>query len=77
MSIEGDNLDPNILIDGFNGKRANLKATLSDLNYQNFTDNSNGYIHEFSCEGVIASQALSVNSAGYLNGSITVKQNYS
>tara|TARA_Y100000361_G_scaffold65879_1_gene57865 strand:- start:19813 stop:20979 length:1167 start_codon:yes stop_codon:yes gene_type:complete len=77
MSIEGDNIDPNILAGGFNGKRANLSARLSDLNYQNFEDNSNGFLHQFNCSGIINSQSLSVNSAGYLNGSISVFQNYS
>tara|TARA_A200000159_G_C7319463_1_gene338178 strand:- start:707 stop:1873 length:1167 start_codon:yes stop_codon:yes gene_type:complete len=77
MSLEGDNLDPDILLDGLGGKRANLKAQLSDLNYNNFDDNSNGFIHEFNCNGVVQSQSLGVNSAGYLNGSISVKQEYS
>lgn len=76
MSLEGDNLDPDLLSDGFGGKRANLKASLSDLNYNNFDENSNGFMHQFNCSGVIASQSLSVNSAGYLNGSITVVQHY-
>jgi hypothetical protein len=75
MSLEGDNLDPNILSDGFNGERANLSAILSDLNYQNFDDNSNGIMNTFTCNGVVTSQSLSVSSQGYLNGSISVVQN--
>ena len=74
MSLEGENLDPNILVDGFRGKRANLKAQVKDLSYVDFEDNSNGLLHEFACSGVINSQSLSVNSAGYLNGSISVTQ---
>ena len=77
MSIEGDNIDPNILSEGFNGKRANLSARLSDLNYQNFDDNSNGFLHEFNCSGVINSQSISVNSAGYLNGALSIVQIHS
>lgn len=77
MSIEGDNLDPNILKDGLGGKRANLKVLLSDLDYDNFGDNSGGLMHQFNCDGVITNQSLRVNSAGYLNGSLSVVQNYS
>lgn len=77
LTIDGDNLDPNILSEGFNGKRANITAELSDLNYSGFSDNSNGLMNKFSCSGVITSQSLSVNSAGYLNGSISVNQSYS
>lgn len=74
MTMDGENLDPNILSDGFNGKRANLKAILKDLSYVDFEDNSNGLLHTFNCSGIIVSQNLSVNSAGYLNGSISVNQ---
>jgi hypothetical protein len=77
LTIDGDNLDPNILSEGFNGKRANITAELSDLNYDGFSDNSNGLMNKFSCSGVITSQSLSVSSAGYLNGSISVNQSYS
>jgi hypothetical protein len=74
MSIEGENLDPDILVDGFNGKRANLKASVRDLNYDWSEENANGFMHEFECSGVVKNQNLSVGSAGYLNGSISVEQ---
>jgi hypothetical protein len=77
MSLGGDNLDPDILSDGFNGKRANLNVILSDLDYENFEDNSEGELNTFSCNGVITSQNLSVSSQGHLNGSISVVQNIS
>jgi hypothetical protein len=77
MSIEGDSIDPNILSNGLNGKRANITAELRDLSYSNFSDNSNGFMNSFSCSGVIASQSLSVNSAGYLNGAVSVTQSLS
>ena len=74
MSLEGESINPDILIDGFNGKRANLSVNLSDLNYDAFEDNSAGFLHQFNCSGVINSQSLSVQSDGYLNGAITVYQ---
>jgi hypothetical protein len=74
MSMQGENLDPNILINGFDGKRANLTAVVKDLSYAGFEDNSNGTLHAFNCSGVIDSQSLSVGSAGYLNGSVSVSQ---
>jgi len=36
MSVEGDSLNPDLLEDGFNGKRANLTVNLHDLNYEDF-----------------------------------------
>ena len=74
MSVEGETLNPDILSDGFGGKKANLTAELRDLSYSNFEDNSNGLLHSFNCSGTIDSQNLSVNSAGYLNGSISISQ---
>lgn len=74
MSLEGENLDPNILEKGFDGKRANLKAYVRDLNYESFEDNSNGLLHMFECSGVINSQNVSVSSNGYLQGKVSVKQ---
>ena len=73
-SIAGENIDPNILSEGLNGKRANIDIHLQDLNYQNFEDNSNGFLHAFNSSGVITEQSLSVNSAGYLNGSVKINQ---
>jgi len=73
-SIAGENIDPNILSEGLNGKRANIDINLKDLNYQNFEDNSNGFLHTFNSSGVITEQSLSVNSAGYLNGSVKINQ---
>lgn len=74
MKINGENIDPNILENGFNGKRANLKVYLKDLSYSSFEDNSNGLLNTFECSGVINSQSLSVNSNGYLNGGVSVFQ---
>lgn len=74
MSVKGETLDPNILEKGFDGKRANLKIHLKDLNYDSFEDNSNGLLHTFECSGVINSQNLSVSSNGYLEGQVSVKQ---
>lgn len=77
MSLNGDSLDPDILSEGFNGKRANLSAKLYDLSYQNFEDNSQGEMNTFECSGVITSQQLSVSPQNYLNGSISVEQKLS
>lgn len=81
MSIEGESLDTDLLSDGFNGKSANLSASLYDLNYSSFGDpntfsenNTNGLMHTFKCNGVITSQSLSVNAEGHLIGSISAQQ---
>lgn len=74
MGIDGESIDPEIVSDGGIAKRANLKVILKDLSYDNFEDNSNGFMHTFECSGVINAQALSVNSQDYLNGSISVSQ---
>jgi len=74
LSVEGENLNPDILSDGFNGKEANVKIILKDLNYQGFEDNSNNVLNTFTCSGVITSQSLSVGSNGYLNGSVNISQ---
>jgi len=74
MSVNGNNLNPALLADSVDNKRANLKVFLRDLNYNNFEENSNGLLNVFDCSGIIESQQLSVSSDGYLNGSITVKQ---
>ena len=74
LSVEGEYINPDILSDGFNGKEANIKIILKDLNYQGFEDNSNNILNTFTCSGVITSQSLSVGSNGYLNGSINISQ---
>ena len=74
MSVQGNNLNPDILSDGFNGKRANLSANLFDLSYNNFEDQNQNLLHSFQCDGVITSQNLLVNSDGYLDGSVSVTQ---
>ena len=76
MSIEGERINPNILSEGFGGKRANLSVNLRDLNYSSFDENNKGLLHTFNCSGVIENQALSVSKDGYLKGSISVKQHY-
>ena len=63
-----------VLSNGLNGKRANISIDLKDLNYSNFEDNSNNFMHRFDCSGVISEQSLQINSAGYLNGSVTIRQ---
>ena len=74
MSIQGERINPNILEDGFGGKKASLKIYVRDLSYDNFEDNSNGLMNTFECSGVVTSQSLSVSSNGYLDGSIAVSQ---
>ena len=74
MGLNGESINPEIVSDGGIAKRANLKATLKDLSYENFEDNFNGFMHTFECSGVINSQSISVESQGYLNGSISVSQ---
>jgi hypothetical protein len=76
MTLNGENINPEIVSDGGVPKRANLKATLKDLSYNSFEDNSNGFMHTFNCSGVINNYSLSVGSQEYLNGSISVSQLY-
>jgi hypothetical protein len=75
MSLTADTMDTELLTSDFHGDTAELKVKLKDLNYSSFDDNSNGFLHEFKCHGPITKQSLSVQSAGYLNGSIEVVQN--
>jgi len=74
MSINGNNLDPSLITDAVDNRRANINIYLRDLNYDNFDENSNGLLNVFNCSGVVESQNLSVSSNGYLNGSISIKQ---
>jgi len=81
MSLQGESLDPDMLKDGFNGREANLKVRLHDLSYDDFgsddvmsQENHRGFMAEFSCDGVINTQALSVSSQGNLVGAIEVTQ---
>lgn len=81
MSVEGEGLNPEILEDGFDGKPVDLEVQLFDLNYNDYgfegtfnDDNKNGFMHTFKCNGVLVEQALSINSAGYLVGSVSAMQ---
>lgn len=74
MDMNGENINPEIVSNGGVPKRANLKVKLKDLSYDNFEDNSNGFMHTFNCSGVINSYGLSIGSQEYLNGSISVSQ---
>ena len=86
MSLQGDNLDPNILEDGFGGKKAKIDVELHDLSYSSYSpgelknlvdseQNTNGLLHTLSCHGSIVSQDLSVSSGGHLMGKIDIVQN--
>ncbi len=75
MAIKGESINPNIFSNEFGGKRANLEVNLRDLGYQDFSDNSQGFLTSFQCSGIVESQNLSVGSEGYLQGSFSVKQN--
>lgn len=75
MSIQGENLDPDMTFDNyFHGRGANLEVDLFDLSYNNFETDSNGYMHSFQCSGIVESNSISVNSAGYLDANISVSQ---
>jgi hypothetical protein len=74
MSLTADHLATDLLYSGFNGKRGVVKVDLKDLSYDGFEDNSSGLLHTFKCDGVVSSQSLSVQSAGYLMGSINISQ---
>jgi hypothetical protein len=75
MSLTADTMDTDLLTSSMHGKTGELTVKLKDLNYSSFSDNSNGFLHEFKCNGAITKQSLSVQSAGYLNGNIEVVQN--
>lgn len=74
MTVEGEHLNPDILSIDKGSKYAELNVILKDLDYQLHQDNSNGFIHSFGCFGTITSESLSVDSQGYLAGSISVSQ---
>jgi hypothetical protein len=74
MTVEGEHLNPDILSNDKDSKHAELSVILKDLDYQSHQDNSNGVIHSFGCFGTITSESLSVDSQGYLVGSISVSQ---
>ena len=74
VSIEGEHLDPSIISEENGSQHANLKILLKDLEYDNFSDNSDGLIQTFSCFGPITSKSLSVDSQGYLVGSMSASQ---
>lgn len=75
MSLEAEGINPNLLSEGFNGQKSQVSVNVSDLNYDNFENDSAGLMQTFSCNGVVSNQALSVSSQGYLNGSVTLTQN--
>lgn len=77
LSIQGERIDPDILSDGFDGKKADVSVTLKDLNYQNFDENTAGVLNKFTCSGVVVSQNLNVASDNYLRGDLTIRQNIS
>jgi len=74
VKIEGEHLDPSIISEENGSEYANLKILLKDLEYDNFSDNSDGLIQTFSCFGPITSKSLSVDSQGYLVGSMSASQ---
>lgn len=78
MSINGEGFDPDLLSDGLNGKSANISVTLKDLSYDSTaSDNKQGILNTFHCSGIVTNQALSVSSEGYLDGSLSITQNFS
>lgn len=74
MSLTADTMATDLLSSGFNGKRGQIDVELRDLSYDAFEDNSSGLLHTFHCNGVVASQNLSVQSNGFLRGSININQ---
>jgi hypothetical protein len=74
MSLTADTMDTELLTSAFHGRTGEVTVQLKDLSYENFPDNSNGFLHEFKCNGPITKQGLGVQSAGYLNGNIEIIQ---
>jgi hypothetical protein len=81
MSLQGEGLNVDLLEDGFHGKQAKITASIYDLNYNDYgfdgtmnNNSTNGFMHTFNCNGTVMNQSLSVNSAGFLEGSISVAE---
>lgn len=72
VTIAGTNIDPEIMKKALNREQISITCELHDLSYQNHTDNSAGFMQKFNCDGVVDSQSVSVNSLGFLEGSITM-----
>jgi len=74
VTVEGDNLDPSVLHKVMNQENVEVVCELRDLSYDNYRNNSAGLLSSFHCNGAVQSESLSVNSKGYLNGSVTISQ---
>ena len=73
-NIQGNNLSPYLKI---TGKRADLTINLQDIGFsKEFTDNNFGKLNEFKIYGVLESNNLRVSEGGFLEGSVSVKQEY-
>ena len=69
-----NNLDPSVLHKVMNQENVEVICELRDLSYDNYRNNSAGLLSRFYCYGAVESESLSVNSRGYLNGSVTISQ---
>ena len=76
MSLSADDIDADLFNSNFHAKRGEVDVELKDLSYDysKSSDNNNGLLHKFRCNGVILDNSISIQSAGYLNGSINIQQ---
>lgn len=74
ITVEGDNLDPSVLHKVMNQENVEVICELRDLSYKDYRNNSAGLLSQFYCYGAVESESLSINSRGYLNGSVTISQ---
>jgi len=79
-TVAGDSINPILIEDSRSPQMASLNVDLHDLNYESqssdvfYERNNNGKLKSFYVTGFISSQNLSVNSAGYLAGEVSVTQ---
>lgn len=79
-TIAGDSINPLLIENTLSPHMASISVDLYDLNYEDqssdvfYERNDKGKLKTFTVTGFIGNQNLSVNSAGYLAGEVSVTQ---
>ena len=72
VNIEGTNIDPSIINKASKRENVEISCELYDLSYQNYKNNSAGFMQKFVCDGMVDSESVSINSLGFLEGSFSI-----
>lgn len=75
ISIEGSNIDPAIINKASKRENVEVSCELYDLSYENYKNNSAGFMQKFQCNGMVDSESVFVNSLGFLEGSFSITKN--